>query len=143
MPHPIRLLFLLLGLTPAGSLVAAATEADPPAASIDLTTAEGAALVQGSWRYRDVDFVRVPFRGAGADGQPTGTPGSTWDIQPHAGARDFDDHDWPVIDATTLAKHRGPGRMSFAWYRIQVTVPARVGEFDTRGSSIDVRDLDR
>jgi gluconolactonase len=136
MPHPIRLLVLLLGLIPAGPLVAAATEADPTAASIDLTTAEGAALVQGSWRYRDVDLVRVPFSEAGADGQPTGTRGSTWDIQPHAGVRDFDDHDWPVIDATTLAKHRGAGRMSFAWYRIQVTVPARVGEFDTRGSSI-------
>jgi len=137
MTHPIRLLILLLGLIPVGSLVAAATaEADPAAASIDLTTAEGASLVQGNWRYRDVDLVRVPFREAGADGQPTGTLGSTWDIQPHAGVRDFDDHDWPVIDATTLAKHRGPGRMSFAWYRIQVTVPARVGEFDTRGSSI-------
>lgn len=142
--QPIRLVLLLLGVSFAGSLVAAApaetaapAEADRPVASIDLMTAEGAARVQGSWRYRDVDLVRVPFRGPGADGQPTGSEGSAWDIQPHAGVRDFDDHDWPVIDAKALVQHRGSGRLSFAWYRIQVTVPARIGEFDTRGSDVE------
>jgi gluconolactonase len=137
MIHPIRLI-LLLGLSCAGSLaVAAPADADRAAASIDLMTAEGAALVHGSWRYKDVNLVRVPFREPGDDGQPTGRDGSTWDIQPHAGVRDFDDHDWPVIDATALGRHRGSGRLSFAWYRIEVTVPARIGEFDTRGSNVE------
>jgi gluconolactonase len=138
MIHPMRLLVLLFGLSLAGSLAAAEpVEAERPGATIDLMTAAGAALVQGSWRYQDVDLVRAPFRAPGADGQPTGSAGSTWDIQPHAGIRDFDDHDWPIIDAATLGLRRGSGRVSFAWYRIQVTVPARVGEFDTRGSSVE------
>jgi gluconolactonase len=138
MRYPIRLAALLLGIFLADSLVAAEAVAEErTAAVIDLTTAGGTALVQGSWRYQDVDLVRVPFRAPGVDGQPTGNDGSTWDIQPHAGIREFDDHDWPMIDATTLNQRRGSGRMSFAWYRIQVTVPPRIGEFDTRGANVE------
>ncbi len=138
MSHPMRLVVLLLGLSLAGSLVAAVpAEGDHSDATIDLMTAEGVALVGGGWRYKDVDLVRVPFRAPGADGQPTGAAGTTWDIEPHAGVRGFDDHDWPQIDATTLGLRRGAGRLSFAWYRIQVTVPAQVGAFDTRGANVD------
>jgi gluconolactonase len=137
MIHPYRLPMWLLSLSLAGSLAATASdEPTPAAASIDLMTADGAALVQGSWRYKDVELVRVPFRAPGADGQPTGNAGSTWDIEPRAGTREFDDHDWPVIDAAALGQRRGAGRLSFAWYRFQVTVPPRIGEFDTRGSEV-------
>ena len=134
----IRLLVFVLGLSIAGTLVAGVpADEERSAASIDLMTADGSALVQGSWRYKDVDLVRVPFRTAGSDGQPTGGAGSTWDIEPHAGAAKFDDHDWQVIDATTVAEHRGSGRLSFAWYRIQVTIPPRIGQFDTRGTNVE------
>jgi len=116
--------------------VARAQENEQPAASIDLLTPEGVSQVQGAWRYKDVELTRVPFHAAGADGQPTGAVVSTWDVQPHAGLRDFDDHDWPVIEAGTLRQRRGPGRLSFAWYRIQLTIPARVADFDTRGANV-------
>ncbi len=123
---------LTLGLSLAMSVACA----EPPA-SIDLMSADGVALVQGKWRYKDVDIVKIPFRGPGADGQPTGEVGSTWDISPHAGVREFDDHDWPVIEPSSLTQHRGSGRLSFAWYRIQITVPPRIGAFDTHGADVE------
>jgi gluconolactonase len=106
------------------------------AASIDLMTPEGVAIVEGAWRYKDVELKRVPFHAAGAQGQPTGAAVSSWDIEPHAGLRDYDDRDWPVIDPASLVERRGAGRLSFAWYRIRLTVPSRVGDFETRGSRV-------
>lgn len=115
--------------------VTPAQESEQPAASIDLMTSDGVSLVKGAWRYKDVELARVPFHAAGVDGQPTGAAVSTWDVQPHAGSRDFDDRNWPVIEASTLQQHRGAGRLSFAWYRIQLTIPERVAGFDTRGAN--------
>jgi gluconolactonase len=143
MMHRLRFAMLSLGMLVPGVLLAcalvpaAAVAADDAAAGIDLMSPEGVGLVNGAWRYKDVDLVRVPFRAPGADGQPTGSAASTWDIEPHAGAGGYDDHDWPVIAATSLQQHRGAGRLSFAWYRIAVTVPAQIGGFETRGASID------
>ncbi len=121
-------------VTPAAS---AAADDVQPVASIDLTSAAGVASVKGAWRYRDVDLVKVPFRAAGADGQPTGSANMTWDIEPHAGVRGFDDHDWPVIEPASLVQRRGTGRLSFGWYRIEVTVPASIDGVDTRGTHVD------
>jgi gluconolactonase len=106
-----------------------------PLATIDLATREGAALVKGEWRYRDADIVSVNFRAAGPDGQPTGAPVRTHDITPHAGARDFDDRAWEVIAPEALTARRGNGRLSFDWYRIRLTIPARIGGVDPRGST--------
>jgi len=110
---------------------------EQPAATLDLMTPEGVSAVQGAWRYRDVELVRVPFHAPGADGQPTGAANQTWDISPHAGGRDYDDHDWPVIEPATVQQRRGAGRLSFAWYRMQLTIPAKIGEFDTRGANVE------
>ncbi len=55
-------------------------------------------LVQGQWRYSDVKIVEVDFIGPGPDGKPTGTPVKTYDYRPQAGAADFDDSKWDVID---------------------------------------------
>src|SRR5215472_10362349 len=127
MSQLLRIAILSLAVLSGGSwTLTRAEEIEQPAATIDLMTPDGVARVQGAWRYKDVELTRVPFRSAGADGQPTGAAVSTWDVEPHAGARDFDDRDWPVIEAATLPQHRGPGRLSFAWYRIQLTIPARV-----------------
>lgn len=108
-----------------------------PAASIDLTTREGVDLVRGAWRYRDVDLVRTTHRAADGAGQPTGAAVPTWDLQPKAGASGFDDSQWPVIAPDTLATRRGNGRLSFAWYRIALTIPEQVGGFATRGARVD------
>lgn len=107
-----------------------------PAAVIDLATHEGVRLVKGEWRYSDTRIIEVDFKTSGADGQPTGRPTRTYDYIPHAGGSDFDDSKWEAVDPTTLNKRRGAGRLSFNWYRIKVTIPDRIGQFDPRGSTV-------
>jgi gluconolactonase len=107
-----------------------------PAASIDLATQQGVAAMQGEWRYSDVQLEQVQHHAPDAQGQPTGAAVSTWDIQPHAGLREFDDSQWQQLDPTTLNQRRGNGRLSFAWYRINITIPKQVNEFDTRGATL-------
>lgn len=105
-------------------------------ATVDLMTDAGAALVEGEWRYSDARIVATAFRAAGADNQPTGAPVTTYDIAPKAGVNGFDDSAWPVIPATSLKARRGNGRVSFNWYRIGVTIPKAVGDFDPTGSDV-------
>jgi gluconolactonase len=107
-----------------------------PEATIDLATKEGAQLVKGEWRYSDTKIVEIDFKAAGADGQPTGALNKAYDFTPHAGGADFDDSKWEVIDPTTLDKRRSAGRLAFNWYRIKITVPERVGNFNPAGSTL-------
>ena len=106
-----------------------------PEASIDLATADGVNLAKGEWRYSDTKIVEVDFRGPGADRQPTGSAVKTYDYTPHAGGADFDDSKWEAISPTTLDQRRGNGRLGFNWYRIKLTVPGRIGDFDPTGST--------
>jgi gluconolactonase len=121
----------LLALPPAAS-----ADAPAPAVAVDLTTEAGASLVQAHWRYSDARIVETGFRAPDAHGQPTGAPTSTYDIIPHAGAADFDDSLWPTIAPESLSKPRGPGRTSFNWYRVDLTIPPRIGAFDPTGASV-------
>jgi gluconolactonase len=115
------------------------TNADAPIgkadATIDLTTKEGADLVKGQWRYSDTKIIEVDFKAAGADKQPTGTPNKTYDYAPHAGGADFDDSKWETIEPTTLDARRSTGRLCFNWYRVNITIPARVNDFDLAGTT--------
>ncbi|MEZ0296214.1 MAG: hypothetical protein ACAI35_07140, partial [Candidatus Methylacidiphilales bacterium] len=104
--------------------------ATTPAATIDLATPEGVAQVSGQWRYSDVKIIEVEGKG------PDGKPNLTNDYTPKAGVADFDDTTWEVLDPKTLNKTRAGGKICFNWYRINVTVPAKVAEFDTTGSTI-------
>ena len=107
-----------------------------PEASINLATKEGAQLVKGEWRYSDTKIVEVDFKAAGPDGQPGNTPNKAYDFTPHAGRADFDDSKWEVIVPTTLDKRRSAGKLAFNWYRIKITVPERIGNFDPTGSTL-------
>jgi gluconolactonase len=104
-------------------------------ATIDLASKEGVSLVQGQWRYRDAKVIETDFKAAGPDKQPTGPTVRTYDIEPHAGVRDFDDSHWAAIDPTTLDARRGNGRLAFNWYRIRVTIPQKIGEVDPSGTT--------
>jgi gluconolactonase len=108
----------------------------PPDASIDLMTTDGVQHVKGAWRYSDTRIVEAQFRAPDANGQPTGAAISTYDYTPHAGGADFDDSAWESIEPTSLVKRRSTGRLCFNWYRIRITVPDRVGEFDPRGATL-------
>jgi gluconolactonase len=59
---------------------------------------------------------------------------TSYDIQPHAGEAGFDDSSWPTIGAKGLADRRGGGKVSFIWFRANLTMPGRVGDFDTFGA---------
>lgn len=107
-----------------------------PEAIINLHSEAGAKLVKGVWRYSDTRIIEVDFKAAGADQQPTGATVKTYDYMPHAGGADFDDSKWEVIPATSLEKRRGNGRLWFNWYRINITIPERIGEFDPTGSNV-------
>src|ERR1043165_4450006 len=97
-----------------------------PDSIVDLRTDEGAKLVNGQWRYSDAGVVEVDHQAPGADLKPTGAPTRTHDIEPKAGAADFDDSGWQVIGATTLEARRTTGRLAFGWYRVNITVPAKL-----------------
>jgi gluconolactonase len=107
-----------------------------PDAIVNLASDEGTALVRGQWRYSDATIVDVDHHGPGPDLRPSGPPNRTYDIAPHAGAADFNDAGWEAIAPRGLEARRSKGRLSFGWYRINLTVPERVGAFDTAGSTV-------
>jgi len=107
-----------------------------PDALVDLNTDAGVELIQGQWRYHDAEVVDVEFRSVGEDLNPTGPPNQTYDIVPHAEVLDFDDSGWERIAATNLDGRRGTGKVCFNWYRINVTIPELVGNFDPTGSTV-------
>ena len=123
----------------AGTALAQVTGDAPavrPDAIVNLATDEGAALMRGQWRYRDARIIEVEHRSPGPDLRPSGPPNRTYDITPHAGAADFDDAAWEAIEPTGLEARRSTGRLSFGWYRINVTIPEKVGALSTEGSTV-------
>ncbi len=107
-----------------------------PKASVDLMTNQGVQLVDGNWRYSDVKIVEVDFKTAGADGQPTGMPTKTYNYTPQAGVADFDDSKWETVEPNALNKRRGNGRISFNWYRINLTIPEKIEGVETKGKTV-------
>src|SRR5258706_3592193 len=101
----------------------------PPSRVVDLATPEGTAAFGAQWKNMDVKIVEVP---AMANAGPAWK--SAYDIQPHAGEEVFDDSSWPVIEPKGLLERRGGGRIFMTWYRANLTVPAKVGDFDTAGA---------
>lgn len=137
------ILFLYLQLVLALAAVAGGpapvlpeTPAGTPDLTVDLRTPAGLQSMSGEWRYSDTKIVEADFKAAGSDGQPGGVPVKTYDYAPHAGAADFDDSSWQVIEPLALEQRRGNGRLSFNWYRVRLTIPERLGSFDPRGSTV-------
>jgi gluconolactonase len=103
---------------------------------VDLQSAEGVALVQAGWRYGDAHIVETAFVGVGADLGPSGPPNTTYDVVPHAQGADFDDSAWRRLEPDETRLRLSTGRVCFNWYRINVTVPPRVGDFDPSGATV-------
>jgi gluconolactonase len=101
----------------------------PPAHVVDLMTVAGAAALGAQSKTMEAKIIEVaPI--------PTALPGYTtgYDIDPHAGADSYDASKWPTIEPKDLAARRGGGRLSFIWYRTNLTIPAKIGDFDTAGA---------
>ena len=107
-----------------------------PDAVVDLRTTEGVVRMNAQWRYSDTTIREIEHRDVGADLKASGPKNHTFDFSPDARAADFDDSKWESIAADSLEGRRGHGRLSFNWYRINVTVPEKVASFDTKGSTV-------
>lgn len=132
---------LTIGMTFAAFHASAQTTVDAPTngrpiAIINLATEQGVKLIKGQWRYSDTKIIEVDHHSVGADLRPSGPPNRTHDITPHAGAADFDDSKWEVLAPSQLEARKSTGRLSFNWYRINVTIPEKIGNFDPTGSTV-------
>jgi len=107
-----------------------------PDAVVDLRTVEGAARVKGQWRYSNTYIHEIDHRSVGADLKASGPVNRTFDFSPDARTKAFDDSKWEVIPADSLENRRGNGRLSFNWYRLNVTIPEKIADFDTHGSTV-------
>ncbi len=112
-----------------------------PVAVVDLRTEAGAKLLKTNWKYRAADIVPTTFKSPGPSANaplplyPTGKEMPTYRLEPKAHASDFDDAAWESIAPTSLETRRGSGLLSFAWYRLNITLPERVGNTGVRGST--------
>jgi gluconolactonase len=110
-----------------------------PDAIVDLQTEEGLALVAGEWRYSDCTVEEIDFVEVGSEADPLGPgnrPNRTYDVLPHAEGSDFDDSGWRVLAPEETTARLAGGRVCFNWYRIAVTIPERLGDFDPTGSTV-------
>jgi gluconolactonase len=102
-----------------------------PSHVVDLTTADGMAAFGAQWKHMEAKIVEGPALPAAMPGYKT-----SYDISPHAGEKGFDDSSWPTIEAKGLLDRRGGGKVSFLWYRTNLTVPAKIGNFETAGAKM-------
>ena len=110
-----------------------------PDAIVDLQTDEGLALVGGQWRYADARVEEIEFVELGSAADPLGpgdVPNRTFDVVPHAEAADYDDSGWRVLAPKDTMLRLANGRVCFNWYRIEVTVPERLGDLDPTGATV-------
>src|SRR5215472_9374463 len=107
-----------------------------PDAVVDLRTNAGANIVGAQWRFRDAKVKETSFRGPGPDLGPTGKANRTYDIFPRPGVPGFEEALWEAISAESLEQRRTTGRVSFAWYRVDLTLPAQVGTLMVKGATV-------
>lgn len=98
----------------------------PPLHVVDLMTLAGSAALGARWRGKEAKIVECP-----ALSDSMAEFKTTYDIDPHAELLGYDDSGWLEIAATDLGAKRGGGMVSFYWFRATLTVPARLGGFDT------------
>ncbi|HMC90262.1 MAG TPA: hypothetical protein VKI17_11980, partial [Gemmataceae bacterium] len=89
-----------------------------PAHVVDLMTVEGSAVFSAQWKTMEAKIIEGPAIANAMPGYKT-----SYDIQPHAGEPGYDDSSWPIIGAKGLADRRGGGKVSFIWYRANLTIP--------------------
>jgi gluconolactonase len=110
-----------------------------PDAVVDLQTDVGVELVQGQWRYSDARVEEIQFVEVGHPDDPLApglVPNRTYDLLPHAETADYDDSGWRALAPADTQLRLSQGRVCFNWYRIEVIIPERVGDFDPTGSTV-------
>lgn len=111
-------------------------------AIVDLKTTAGTNAVNAIWKYKEATIVDKDFNAPGASKEdplalyPTGKSIKAKDISPKAGASDFDDSAWEKLDASKLEERKTNGLLSFGWYRLNITIPEKIGGLETKGTTI-------
>ena len=100
-----------------------------PSHSVDLMTAQGAAALGAQWKTMEAKIVEGPALAGHMPGYD-----KSYDINPHAGEAGFDDSSWPKIEPKGLGDRRGGGKVSFLWFRTNLTIPAKIEDFDPAGA---------
>lgn len=129
---PILLAAFLLSLQPSF----AAPRAVLADAVVDLRTEAGAKLVGAEWRWKDGSIIEIDHHAVGSDLKPTGAANRTHELEPRAGAADFNDSSWARIPANRLEDRHSNGHLAASWYRFSVTVPETLGTLPTRDTTI-------
>src|SRR5215471_9363059 len=107
-----------------------------PDAVVDLKTRTGAELVDAHWSFREARIRNTNFREPGPDFSPTGKPNRTYDLTPRFGLPGFDELRWETISADSLERRRSHGRVSFAWYGLNLILPENLGNFAVTGATV-------
>ena len=101
----------------------------PPSHVVNVMTPEGSAVFGAKWKTMEAKLVEgAPIQGSMPEYK------NSYDWNPRAGVDGFDDSAWS--DAGNLSTRRGGGKVSFIWYRALLTIPAKIGDFDTTGSIV-------
>jgi len=100
-----------------------------PSLSVDLMTNQGSAVFGAQWKTREAKIVERPTLTGHLPEYD-----KAYDISPHAGEAGYDDSSWQKIEAKNLADRRGGGYVIFLWYRANLTIPAKIGDFETAGA---------
>lgn len=112
------------------------------ASIVDLRTDAGAALVTARWRVLNADIVDAPFKSPGPAANdplplyPTGKPLNTHRLNPVPGTPEFEQAAWQTTAPTDLETRRGNGLLSFVWYRLNITLPEKIGNTTVIGTTI-------
>ena len=106
----------------------------PPVHVVDLMTEAGSAVFGAVWRAKEAKLVECP---ALSDARPEFK--TTYDVEPHAEVRGFDDSGWEVVPPADLGGKRGGGMVSFHWFRAFLTMPSSASGFDTAGAKAVLR----
>jgi gluconolactonase len=101
----------------------------PPTHVVDLMTVAGSAAFGARWKAMEAKLVECP---ALSDSMPEFK--TTYDVDPHAELRGFDDSNWPEVAPTQLGAKRGGGMVSFFWFRATLTIPEEAAGFATAGA---------
>lgn len=113
-----------------------------PDAIADLRTREGARAVGATWKFQAAQIVETAFKAPGPGASdplplyPTGKKIATHTLEPKAGAAGFDDSAWATADPAQMETRFGSGLLSFVWFRVNVTIPAKLGDFDPSGATV-------
>jgi gluconolactonase len=114
-----------------------------PQAIADLKTSEGASLVNAKWyvqnaHIRDREFNAPGPQKGGGDVlplYPTGARINSHTLHPQVTDADFDAGFKPILPEK-LEDRQGTGLLSFAWYKVELTIPASIGKINTTGSTV-------